>query len=218
MYKLNRHWKFVISGQKCCSKLDVNIVSTNRIMKVIKKRIPNHLNIVHSVDRIDYADAYFGVVPLESKISPQRMLELFYQSLPVWLRILLKVLSRLAKLLGVSITDHTKEEVATKNGFLQFKVIKSSDNEILTGEDEPHLNFRLSFFVEENEMSKEIGLATIVKMNNTLGRLYFFPVRFFHQQMVPRVLNSMLKKLNLRSKQIENAERNKQYANTLSNV
>ena len=79
-----------------------------------------------------------------------------------------------------------------------FKVFDKRENEIVLGEDDKHLNFRVSLFVEQlhgNEQKKELTITTTVVFNNWFGRLYFLPVRPFHKLIVPTMLKGTIREL-----------------------
>lgn len=64
-----------------------------------------------------------------------------------------------------------------------FKVFNKTDNEVILGEDDKHLNFRVSLFLDHKKSEtkkKTLTITTTVEFNNWFGRLYFLPVRPFH--------------------------------------
>lgn len=65
---------------------------------------------------------------------------------------------------------------------MSFTVLTRNENEIVMGEDDKHLKFRTSVFVDR-EKSK-VYLTTIVKFNNWLGKFYFIPVKLIHKILV----------------------------------
>ncbi|MCU0433136.1 MAG: DUF2867 domain-containing protein [Bacteroidia bacterium] len=59
-----------------------------------------------------------------------------------------------------------------------------------------HLNFRVSLRPEpENENVQRLVLSTAVIFHNRAGRVYFWPVGFFHRRIVPAMLPAMAKHL-----------------------
>lgn len=80
-----------------------------------------------------------------------------------------------------------------------FKIFSKSENEIVMGEDDKHLNFRISLLLEKDtndNAKKDITISTTVEFNNWFGKLYFLPVKPFHKIIVPSLLRGILKKLN----------------------
>ncbi len=66
-----------------------------------------------------------------------------------------------------------------------FTLFERTEEELLLGEDDRHLDFRLSLRVSGNGQAT---LATLVRFHNVWGRLYFALVRPFHARIVKRML------------------------------
>jgi len=85
-----------------------------------------------------------------------------------------------------------------------FKVFASHENEVILGEDDKHLNFRISLFLEkfsDKNSKKNLTVSTTVVFNNWLGRVYFLPVRPFHSLIVPTILKGIIKDLEKRNEE-----------------
>ena len=79
-----------------------------------------------------------------------------------------------------------------------FTVFHKDENEVVLGEDDKHLNFRISLYKAESlrgKDTKSLTISTTVKFHNWLGRLYFMPVKPFHRLIVPRMLKGILKQM-----------------------
>ena len=77
-----------------------------------------------------------------------------------------------------------------------FKVLeRRDDDEILFGEDDSHLDFRLSMLVERTGSGSFVTLTTIVQFNNWVGRAYFAIVRWGHRVIVPAMMRRALRRL-----------------------
>ena len=76
-----------------------------------------------------------------------------------------------------------------------FRVFQRVEEEILIGEDDRHLDFRVSVLRKtENECSWVI-ISTVVRYNNWLGKVYFNLIRPFHKLIVPAVMRRGIKML-----------------------
>jgi hypothetical protein len=79
-----------------------------------------------------------------------------------------------------------------------FKVFDVTPQEVLLGEDDKHLNFRVSFLIEKlGEEEFQLTLITVVNFNNFFGKLYFFPVKPFHKIIVPTMLKGIVRVLKV---------------------
>jgi len=74
-----------------------------------------------------------------------------------------------------------------------FKIYSSSPTEVVLGEDDKHLDFRLSVLCS-GQLSPEVGrhliLSTVVHCHNRLGRVYLFLIAPFHRLIVRSSLRS----------------------------
>jgi hypothetical protein len=81
-------------------------------------------------------------------------------------------------------------------------VFAKTNEEVILGEDDKHLNFRISLFLQQKQNitnKKDLTISTKVEFNNWFGRLYFFSVRPFHKLIVPTMLKGIIKELEKRN-------------------
>ncbi|MEJ8800484.1 DUF2867 domain-containing protein [Pontibacter sp. H249] len=79
-----------------------------------------------------------------------------------------------------------------------FKVYDKTENEVVLGEDDKHLDFRVSLFLDkllDDADKKSLTITTTVKFNNFFGRVYFLIVRPFHKLIVQAMLKGILKRI-----------------------
>ena len=76
-----------------------------------------------------------------------------------------------------------------------FVIILKEKNHIITELKDRHLDFRFSIMIRGNEGKTKVFLSTIVKINNFLGRVYFFLIKPFHRFIVPNILKRLSKKI-----------------------
>lgn len=106
--------------------------------------------------------------------------------MPPWVELLFKVRNRIVGFFGL------KTERNTSKPDTFFTVIENREDEIVMGEDDKHLNFRLSIL--KDEFGNTVSLITVVHYNNGWGKVYFFPVKPFHQIIMNSLLKRYLKK------------------------
>lgn len=78
-----------------------------------------------------------------------------------------------------------------------FKVFYKSENEAILGEDDKHLNFKVSLLIKPSivtQTNQQLTITTAVTFHNWFGKLYFLPVRPFHKLIVPAIMKDMIKK------------------------
>lgn len=79
-----------------------------------------------------------------------------------------------------------------------FEVLERSEDRLVTGQDDTHLNFRLTFLVEKGDPQKII-LITDVITHNLMGKIYFLSVMPVHKIIMPWVLRRMKRRIEQES-------------------
>ncbi|MEM9822339.1 MAG: DUF2867 domain-containing protein [Bacteroidota bacterium] len=171
-------------------------------MKTYHSDIPSDSLIANALERIDYQDVYGLQLPIQSEDLLVKMPLAFFSTIPSWLRILFYIRESSAKWLGLK-KAHEMDVLQQMENFrgevgesiALFKVMGRSETEVLSGENDSHLDFRLSFFALPNAQGTELRLATTVQFNGTLGKLYFIPVGPIHRLITPYMLKRVGKAL-----------------------
>ena len=169
-------------------------------MRIEKTKLPD-ISVLNSNNAFKFIDGYKAdFIDKEDTIDIQKIGKLFFSTGPVWI-------DQIVKLLGLK----TSAKIADKEKQLEkfncepneriglFCVFNRSENEVILGENDKHLDFRVSLFLERNGQSdnkRTLIISTSVKFNNRFGKLYFIPVKPFHKFIVPTMLKSMIKNIN----------------------
>ncbi|MCK9414547.1 MAG: DUF2867 domain-containing protein [Prolixibacteraceae bacterium] len=163
-------------------------------MTITKTTLPKEsiLNVGHK--KYDFVDSFRGVLNDDKdSFSTVDIGKAFFSSGPKWVGKLFALRNGIASFLGLKtagnkgdIQKHLENfscEPGEQLGL--FKVFDKSENEIILGEDDKHLNFRVSLFVEHvqsSELKKELTITTTVVFNNCLNYFppfsYWFPDNF----------------------------------------
>lgn len=169
-------------------------------MKPFPKEIPETAIIKTAMERIDYTDNYSIIVPKSKAPALEKMPLLFFTCMPSWFRVLMYLREGIAKVIRLKTAialdiPHQMREFsgAVGESIAIFHVIGRSNTEIMMGENDSHLDFRLSFLRYDRGEEVEIMLATTVQYNNWLGKVYFFPVKPFHKIIVQILLRKMVR-------------------------
>ncbi|MBC9785595.1 DUF2867 domain-containing protein [Heliobacterium chlorum] len=167
--------------------------------KVEEIPVPPQALIAQALPRVDYRDAYRIPWPQELDLDIIAFVRLIFTSAPSWVTKLTLWRNRIVKLFGIKVPDNLSVntplnfsfEPGTSASF--FRVYERRTNELLLGEDDRHLDFRLSFLMEERDGVHYAVVATVVQFHGRAGRVYFLPVRPFHRLMVPAMLRSAVR-------------------------
>ncbi|MFH0733276.1 MAG: DUF2867 domain-containing protein [bacterium] len=179
-------------------------------MQIIKTEIPKNSSLYSDHHKYNYFDSYEAIIKDKNNLlGISDIAKAFLKLGPKWIDYLLIIRNKIVSLFGLKTTnniDKTKYsdilnfEPEERIGI--FKVFSKTNNEIILGEDDKHLNFRVSLFLEESKINKTdkiITVTTVVKYNNWLGRLYFFPVKPFHKLIVQITMKKNLQELEKNS-------------------
>lgn len=180
-------------------------------MNPVKTTIPPK-SLLHTARKeYDYTDSYRGILQdNNNQLTPGDAAKAFFSSGPQWVGKLFALRNKIASLFGLktagpagdrqSQLENFKGEPGEQMGL--FRVYERTEKEVILGEDDKHLDFRVSLFMEPcktGSRQKELTITTTVVFNNWFGRLYFLPVRIFHKRIVPVMLKGIIKELEKRN-------------------
>ncbi len=164
----------------------------------MKTTLPEHSllqNVAH-----DYCDSYAAALDAHH-VTIEQVGRAFFTASPAWVDRLLRLRNRLVTSVGLKVPGAgTKEEVLRHfqcqvgESVGLFNILAKTDNEIIIGEDDKHLDFRVSLFLDRPQ--NRLTVSTLVKRHNTLGWLYFFFVKPFHKIIVPTITKGMSHEIN----------------------
>ena len=162
--------------------------------------IPECSSIRQSLERVDYFDAFAVAYYEEGPCDVKETFKRLIYSAPKWVLILMKVRDFVMAFAGFKTSSGVQRAaVATHDFSLKigqrfgiFQIFDISTNEIIFGENDRHLDFRVSLNGEDEVGKKTVSLITVVKFNNYFGRTYFFLVRPFHKFVVTAMLSNVV--------------------------
>ncbi len=185
---------------------DWTLAFIRKITMEIRKTILPKNSILKDTN-FEYLDSFQGeYLDVNDETSSKDIGKAFFTSAPKWTAQLFELRNRIASVFGLKTpekTNNRKElldnfncELGEKLGL--FTVYHRNENEVILGEDDKHLDFRISLYKESktNDIgSKILTLSTTVKFNNRFGKLYFLPVKPFHKLIVPRMLKGIINQI-----------------------
>jgi hypothetical protein len=149
-----------------------------------------------ALTRIDYRDTYGRVFSIDKDASLHSVLGVLFQS-PDWVLFLLRLRDCIVRPFGLKTADEIEGETQDKSLDAPFHILAESPDgcEMLMGEDDKHLNFRViirrePFSTDAENTSSLITISTAVTLHNGFGRLYFFIIKPFHRLIVASLLRS----------------------------
>jgi len=157
------------------------------VPQVLEVPVPEASGLMKSLKRIDFADAYEAPVRHQSREIADAYIAIFGFE-PAWVRWLMSLRGFIAVRLGLShpfdacpmvADEKPRFLLGTRAGL--FTVQSVSTDLIIVGDDDKHLNFRISVLKTERDGQCFVTVSTGVEIHNRLGRVYMFVVKPFHR-------------------------------------
>jgi hypothetical protein len=138
-----------------------------------------------ALPRVDWADAHTVAALSGMPQDPQVWADAVFRDPPRWVAAALGLRELLVGLVGID-----------RSGPAAFDTLTRTDDEVLLGIDERHLDFRVSVRREPDR----VVLTTVVQLHNRRGRAYFALVRPVHPAIVRAMLTRAARRLSGSSK------------------
>ena len=134
------------------------------------------------------ADAYSIELPPGVLTDPELLARFIFSHQPPWVSTLTAIRDALVGSVGLKTAKQLTSLAESKTGRLGiFKIYDTSSAEVVLGEDDKHLDFRLSVLCSNQPSpggKRHLTLSTVVHCHNRLGRLYILVIAPFHRLVV----------------------------------
>ena len=107
---------------------------------------------------------------------------------PAWFTVLMGIRDGMMGPLGVQTSRDLRQASAAADRVNFFAVLAESADEIILGDNDTHLDFRLSLTQRPEPEGSLLIATTVVRAHNGLGRLYLRAVQPFHVLVVRAML------------------------------
>jgi len=156
--------------------------------------VPGESRVSHFYEKTDLADAFAIRLPDDAISDPEALARFVLLHQAPWVGRLLKL--RDAMVAGFGIKTSTELRRASGPGDARrihiFRIYDTSTSEIVLGEDDKHLDFRLSVLRQmravPNGAAPHLVLSTVVSCHNLLGHAYLTLIAPFHRRVVRSTL------------------------------
>lgn len=137
----------------------------------------------------DWADRFTLGLPVEH-LTAREAARLALEHPPGWVRRLMVLRNAIVAPFGLK---GAAEEVKTSETEIGgFPVVSATDERVVLGFDDRHLDFRIVIDVMADRPSGQtLSVMTLVQRNNLLGRLYLAAVMPFHKLIVRTMLSGI---------------------------
>ena len=151
--------------------------------------LPRQSAVATVYESTNLADAFAIQLPFGTSSDPEVLWRFLISQQPPWIGWLTNVRDAIVACFGLKTAKHlaTLSSEAKPDRLGIFKVYGKSESEIVLGEDDKHLDFRLSVLCTP-DLSPTLGgqliVSTVVHCHNLLGRAYILVIAPFHRQVV----------------------------------
>lgn len=135
------------------------------------------------------ADAFAVQLPFGTSSDPEVLSRFLLAQQPRWIGWLTSVRDAIVVCLGLKTAKHlaTLSSSGRSDRIGIFRVYGKSDTEVVLGEDDKHLDFRLSVLRTPGAsptLGGQLTVSTVVHCHNLLGRVYIGVIAPFHRLVV----------------------------------
>jgi len=151
--------------------------------------IPSRSAIATAFKSVNLADAFSIRLPPGASRNPDVLARFIFSVQPSWIGVLTGVRDAIVAGFGLKTATHLatlSSDPAAKRISI-FRVFGSSETEVILGENDKHLDFRVSILCTPDSLQNtgnQLTLSTVVHCHNRLGRTYLSVIAPFHRQVV----------------------------------
>jgi len=161
----------------------------SELTSVTPVALPTQSAVVAIYKSVNLADAFAVQLPPGTSSDPDVLWRFLIAQQPSWIGWLTNIRDAVVAGFGLKTAKHlaTLSNEASVDRIGIFKVYGKSENEIVLGEDDKHLDFRLSVLHTPDSSSARGGqltVSTVVHCHNLLGRTYLSVIAPFHRLVV----------------------------------
>jgi hypothetical protein len=153
---------------------------------IVRVAIPNESRVRQFYASTDLADAYETALPEGAVHDPEALARFIFSSSPAWVSKLMRLRDLIVGAFGLKTVKGLRQSAEKRIGI--FRIIERHPGEIILGEDDSHLDFRVSVLVRSEPRGGDracfVVVSTVVHCHNCLGRSYIFFIEPFHRLVV----------------------------------
>lgn len=149
--------------------------------------LPSHSAITGVYASVNLADAYAVPLPPQASRDPHVLARFIFSNQPAWVGRLMKIRDAIVAGFGLKTSKRLARRTDDGRRVSFFKVYSVGPTEIVLGEDDRHLDFRLSLLCAGEDGPRgalTLTLSTVVHCHNALGRIYLCVIAPFHRWIV----------------------------------
>jgi Protein of unknown function (DUF2867) len=157
----------------------------SRTISVTERSPPAQSRLADWYSKADLLDSFAVHVPVGLDRGIRDMAEAVLGRPELWVKALLFVRDWAVSLLGLQTSANLRDASRAGDHIDLFPVLFADDTELVVGEDDRHLDFRISLFVQEvADGGRQLVATTAVRCHNRVGHAYLAAIRPFHRLVI----------------------------------
>jgi hypothetical protein len=160
----------------------------NDLLLPIAVAIPGASRITQAYGAVNLADAFAIGLPADASADPAVLARFIVSSQPSWIGTLTALRDLVVACIGLKTSRHLASLAGDgkPERIGPFQVYSTDETEIVIGEDDKHLDFRVSLLCSCGPApeSRQLTVSTVVHCHNRLGRTYLMIIAPFHRAIV----------------------------------
>ncbi len=154
--------------------------------RVIEVTVPEASKIWQAVSKVYFADAY-QVRLSRPTLSVEDAYAAILGHMPQWAKALMTVRGWAVAPFGLKHPNAERSpgaryQVGQRAGL--FTIQSIDPHEVIAGDDDKHLDFRVSVYKAAPAGAETVTVSTVVEIHNMLGRVYIAIIKPFHRLIV----------------------------------
>jgi hypothetical protein len=168
----------------------------NPTVSVTSVALPPGSRVTRMYAHPNLADAYTIRLPDDATTDPELLARFMFSHQAAWVGKLLRIRDALVVGFGLKTAKGLEESARTERDkhVSIFRIYERTVDEIVLGEDDKHLDFRVSVFQETRADvaggGRYLTVSTVVRCHNLLGRTYILLITPFHEMVVRSSMRS----------------------------
>jgi uncharacterized protein DUF2867 len=171
------------------------VMQTVRAETVRSTPAPSQSRLSDIYADADLVDSYALALPPGAPTDPYVLAKAILTNPPRWFTPLLGLRDLMMAPLGVKTSGQVRHARDGRERIAFFPVLSRSAIELVLGEDDRHLDFRLSVLVIGEDGARRVSVTSVVHCHNTLGHAYLLAIRPFHILVVRGMLQRLARTL-----------------------
>jgi hypothetical protein len=148
--------------------------------------LPQGTKVFNFIENIDYTDTFSTELRQDSDIKDLYLRLVNTKSKTI--DFLMSLRNKIMSIFGAkTVINEIKGDFAVGNNVGLFKIYYIDEKEIISGLKDSHLDFCILFYKIDNK----VLLSTLVKYNNTFGKVYMIIIKPFHKLIVKNMLKNL---------------------------